>query len=53
VRQKSAIATLFVLYGREAYSKCRLCFKVEVEPANTQMLLGCLLLSMQDAAAQS
>jgi hypothetical protein len=26
---------------------------VEVEPANTQMLLGCLLLSVQDAAAQS
>jgi hypothetical protein len=28
-------------------------FEVEVEPANTQMLLGCLLLSVQDAAAQS
>ena len=25
--------------------------QVEVEPGNTQMLLGCLLLSVQDAAA--
>ncbi len=38
-------------HSRKECYKSRLCFEVEVEPANTQMLLGCLLLSVQDAAA--